>query len=71
MLSDDDYTAKEFLEYTRMDAGWAGLLERPNVLRHNLTDSDHTFSNATARARVEHLTLDWLRGKPTLDHAGR
>lgn len=71
LLSGDDYTAKEFLEYTRMDAGWAGLLERPNVLRHNLTDSDHTFSNATARARVELLTLGWLRGQPMLDHAGR
>ena len=61
LLSGDDYTAKEFLEYTRMDGGWAGLLERPNVARHDLPGTDHTFSNATARAQVEELTLAWLR----------
>ena len=63
LLSGDDYTAKEFLEYARMDAAWAGLLERAQVVRHDLAGADHTFSGSAPRAEVEFLTLDWLRGQ--------
>lgn len=71
LLSGNDYTAKEFLEFARMDASWAGLLERPNVVRHDLADADHTFSNAQARAQVEELTLDWVSRLTGPDHASR
>lgn len=60
LLSGDDYTAKEFLEYASMDAAWAGLLGCPNVVRHDLPDADHTFSDTAARTRVEATTLEWL-----------
>ena len=61
LLSGDDYTAKEFLEYASMDAAWAGLLGRANVVRHDLPGADHTFSDLASRTRVEDATLEWLR----------
>ena len=61
LLSGNDFTAKEFLEYAGMDAAWADLLGCPNVARHDLPDADHTFSDTASRARVEAATLEWLR----------
>ena len=63
LLSGDDYTAKEFLEYTAMDKAWTGLLDQAHVLRCDLPQADHTFSNALARSQVEALTLDWLQSR--------
>lgn len=63
VLSGDDHTAREFLEYAGMDAEWEGLLAQPNVSRQDMPNTDHTFSSAAARVRVETLTLTWLRGK--------
>jgi exosortase A-associated hydrolase 1 len=65
VLSGDDYTAREFMEFVGMDAAWAGLLNRPNVDRQALAGADHTFSSAVARARVEAVTLEWLQGRLT------
>ena len=60
LLSGDDYTAKEFLEYAGVDRSWAGLLEQEHIVRHELADADHTFSSPESRVRVESLTLEWL-----------
>lgn len=57
ILSDDDYTAKEFLEYVSDDPAWKNALTRIAVVRQNLPDTDHTFSSRQARAHVEELTL--------------
>lgn len=66
LLSGDDYTAKEFLEYAKMDVAWQGLLELASVVRHDLPRADHTFSTAQARIEVEVLTRDWLRDQAAL-----
>lgn len=63
VLSGEDYTAREFVEYTAIDAAWAGLLTQPQVERRDLEGADHTFSSAHARGRVEAVTLEWLRGR--------
>jgi exosortase A-associated hydrolase 1 len=60
VLSGNDYTAKEFLEYTVADQLWAGLLEAANVRRVDLVDADHTFSSSQLRTQVEDATLSWL-----------
>lgn len=60
LLSGNDYTAKEFLEYAGANPAWAGLLAQRNVERLDLPAADHTFSDAPARAQVEMLTLQWL-----------
>ena len=61
ILSGDDYTAKEFIEYAGVDAAWQGLLARPNLIRCDLANVDHTFSNMAARNTVGDFTLDWLQ----------
>jgi exosortase A-associated hydrolase 1 len=60
ILSDDDYTAKEFLEYAAGDAHWRGALARANLRRHDVAGADHTFSDPASRAHVEQATLAWL-----------
>ena len=60
ILSGDDLTAQEFLEYADQDPRWGGLLERPALERHDLPAADHTFSNEEAAGEVEACTLSWL-----------
>lgn len=60
-LSGNDYTAKEFLEYTSADPAWSGLLDLPQVFRCDMPGVDHTFSNAAAKAQLQEATLSWLR----------
>lgn len=60
LLSGNDFTAKEFLEYAGTDAAWSGAFQHPQLLRQDLPDADHTFSNAVAQTQVENMTLDWL-----------
>lgn len=64
LLSGDDYTAMEFLEYIGSDAAWTAALERPRVQRQVLAGADHTFSRVVDRLRAEDLTLAWLESLP-------
>ncbi|WP_296443774.1 hydrolase 1, exosortase A system-associated [Rhodoferax sp. UBA5149] len=57
LLSGDDYTAKEFLEYVHTDAAWTNALTHPRLVRHELQDADHTFSSLASRTKAEELTL--------------
>lgn len=61
LLSGNDYTAKEFLEYTRTAKIWHNLLDRPNVRRIDIKGADHTFSSQEWRETVENACLDWLK----------
>jgi hypothetical protein len=61
VLSGNDLTAKEFLEYAKSNPRWQGLIDRSNVKRCDLPDPDHTFSTAAWRGDVQLLTLNWLR----------
>jgi exosortase A-associated hydrolase 1 len=61
ILSGADYTAKEFIECTRSNPFWRGLVARPNVERIDLADADHTFSTSVWRKEVETLTIAWLQ----------
>ncbi len=58
LLSENDYTAKEFLEVVRKDRAWAAILGR--LTRKEVGGADHTFSSASWRKEVETLTIDWL-----------
>jgi exosortase A-associated hydrolase 1 len=62
LLSSDDYTAKEFLEFITVDAAWRGALARPGLERRELAGADHTFSNPRSREEAEASTLAWLSG---------
>lgn len=61
VLSDDDYTAKEFLEACRADAVATRALAGPGLTRVDMSGADHTFSSRALRRTVEAATLDWLR----------
>ncbi len=60
ILSGDDYTAKEFLEYAAADAAWSESLAKPGVSRHGLPNADHTFSTTESNCSMVQLTLRWL-----------
>ena len=61
LLSGQDLTAREFLDYAAVDAAWRGLLDAPCIARADFADADHTFSTAGARQLVETRTVEWLR----------
>jgi uncharacterized protein len=61
VLSGEDFTAREFLEYTSGSDSWRGLLERPNLTRIDIAAANHTFSSQEWRESVENACLDWLK----------
>lgn len=60
LLSGNDYTAKEFLEYTASAEPWHGALGRANTSRVDIADADHAFSCRKWRGIVEQALLQWL-----------
>lgn len=60
ILSGQDYTAKEFVEYAGSNAAWFGLIATGSIHRVDLPDADHTFSASAQRSAVEDETLRWL-----------
>ena len=60
ILSGNDYTAKEFLEYTADDPLWRGVLNKSSMARIVIPDADHTFSSTAWRADVANATVNWL-----------
>ena len=60
LLSGRDLTAREFLDATRQDPAWRGLLDRPGLQRVDLPDADHTFSDGPQCRQAEAATLAWL-----------
>ena len=60
LLSGNDFTAREFLDHASGDAAWRQSLTRRDVVRRDLPQADHTFSNPDDRRSVERLTLAWL-----------
>jgi uncharacterized protein len=57
LLSEDDFTAKEFLHHAQHDSAWSNSLGRPRLLRHNQPHADHTFSSAALQAALAERTL--------------
>jgi len=68
ILSGEDYTAKEFLEYTAQRPLWLEQLARPNVTRIDVALADHTFSNDASHLQAEDALLSWIASLP---HAGQ
>lgn len=61
ILSGNDLTAKEFLEYTASAPLWKGLLQAPGISRFDIAEADHTFSTRAWLDRVAAETLAWLQ----------
>ena len=60
LMSDQDYTAREFEAYCAADSVWGkALRDRPPV-RVKLDQADHTCSSPSAEAAVHQATIDFL-----------
>lgn len=60
LLSDDDYTAKEFLEFAKADEAWCRAFYHERLVRLELPGADHTFSRDESRRLAEKRTSNWL-----------
>lgn len=60
LLSGDDLTAQEFLQYCAADERWRQLMSDPRVQRVDFPDADHTFSLRRWSDAMEQATVDWL-----------
>lgn len=60
VLSGNDYTAKEFLEFASSDPAWAGALQQGKVTRHNIDAADHTLSGVAHHLELETVCSQWL-----------
>lgn len=63
VLSELDYTAKEFLEHVAIESPWKGSLGRENLSRVDMQGADHTFSSVPIRRSLESTTVQWLRNQ--------
>ena len=61
ILSGNDLTAREFVEYTASSSAWRGLLQGPKVTRMDLPEADHTFSQRPWLDRVSAESIAWLQ----------
>ena len=61
MLSGQDYTAREFLEFVQQSKAWHRALTSPHVTRLDLNDADHTFSRPEDLAKSISGTCAWLQ----------
>jgi hypothetical protein len=70
VLSREDHTAREFLEFAHSDPVWKMCLAQATVVRHDVAGADHTFSTPGSRQLVENLTLDWLTSQGAQSKCG-
>ncbi len=61
ILSGDDLTAREFIEYTTRAPAWASLLDATRVSHVAIPNADHTFSQRSWRSEAEQQTCAWIR----------
>lgn len=62
LVSGNDLTAMEFLQYAAASRDWNGLLSGPAVKRVDIAQADHTFSRRVWSEQVEFETIKWLQG---------
>ena len=62
ILSGNDYTAKEFLQWAQVEPGLRQLSDQQNIQMLEIADADHTFSTSEWRRKVEQAVLAWMGG---------
>lgn len=61
ILSGADIVAAEFKDTLSGSRQWRGLMRRPNVVRRDLAEANHTFARREWREQVAVWTSDWIR----------
>lgn len=70
VLSERDYTAKEFSECAASDSRWRSLMHRQSVEQHQWPGADHTFSSSDAKDSMARQCVAWLAQRVTQTRAG-
>jgi exosortase A-associated hydrolase 1/exosortase A-associated hydrolase 2 len=60
LMSGRDYIAREFDEVTAASRAWDGVLDRPNVRRHDVEGADHTFSKRAWKDSAGAAIAAWM-----------
>jgi hypothetical protein len=60
LLSSEDLTAHEYLQYTGSQPAWRAALGRGTTVTTTIEGADHTFSDPGAADRAAAETLAWL-----------
>jgi exosortase A-associated hydrolase 1 len=60
LLSENDYTAKEFIEFAARNVDWKRLMNDASLSQQIVLNADHTFSGIADAEQVLAYTLDWL-----------
>lgn len=70
LLSENDYTAKEFIERSKNYPKLIECLAKSNINQIVISEADHTFSSEKWRIEVEVMTRQWLENGFDLNIAG-
>ena len=60
LLSERDYTAREFDESTASQPEWNGAYKRPRLTVCRLSNAGHTLSDAPSREAADLRLVQWL-----------
>ncbi|MFT7724539.1 MAG: hydrolase 1, exosortase A system-associated [Roseateles sp.] len=66
LISEDDYTAREFLDHARVMPPWQAALARPAARRVDLAGADHTLSTRSHLEQAHSAIVQWLQQLPAL-----
>lgn len=61
LMSGKDLIAREFDEVVASSAAWRGLVDRPGVVRKDLENANHTFSDPETKRQQQDAVLAWVR----------
>lgn len=61
VMSGKDLIAREFDEVVASSAAWRGLVDRPGVVRRDLENANHTFSDPETKRQQQDAVLAWVR----------
>jgi perosamine synthetase len=71
ILSDNDFTAKEFMEYSNTNAFWKSAMKHPCLSQFQIQNADHTLSGNASFEKLAALTCDILsRNAASLKNVG-
>jgi exosortase A-associated hydrolase 1 len=69
LLSEQDYTAKEFLEVRQSSQSWSKAIQSKNTQQIELKGADHTLSNCESAHQAFTAIEDWLNKLKDHNHA--
>lgn len=60
LLSEHDYTAKEFIDCANTDEHWISAMRNAKPLVREMAGADHTSSDHVSQALLEQCSIEWM-----------